>query len=70
MELAISCHIGLYHDFELRYMRFFALEHVKGSPRGGDIDKRLLQLETQCIFCLQATKPPGLNEQINFKSFL
>lgn len=70
MELAISRHIGLYHNFELDDMSFFAIEHVNSSPRGGDIDKHLLKLETQWIFRLQATKSPGLNEQISFKPFL
>lgn len=50
---------------------FFALRHIlERSQKGGDIDKRLLQLETQWIFHLEATKPPGINENISFKPFL
>lgn len=49
---------------------FTALEHIPAHARGGDIDQKLLQLETKWIHTLDATKYPGLNEYISFKSFL
>lgn len=51
-------------------MTFIGLEHIPESPRGGDLDKRILQKEALWIAVLEATTPPGLNEAFSFKSFL
>ncbi|KAM3914028.1 LOW QUALITY PROTEIN: uncharacterized protein RB166_019205 [Leptodactylus fuscus] len=47
-----------------------ALEVVKRSPRGGDLDKILMQHEMRWIFRMGTMKPKGLNEQLSFHSFL
>lgn len=47
LSAIVSRHIGLYHGSHSSVVKFFALEHVTGSPRRGDVDKHLLQLETK-----------------------
>lgn len=70
METPISRHVGLCHNFNLNSICFFSLEHIPHHERGGDIDRKLLQLETRWIYLLQATRHPGLNEGISYKPFL
>lgn len=70
METPISHHVGLYHNFNLKTIGFFSLEHLPQQGRGGDLDKKLLQLETRWIYSLQATRHPVLNEGISYKPFL
>lgn len=70
METPISRHSGLHHGFDLSKINFFALDHIPPHERGGDIDKKLLQLESKCIYLLQATRYPGLNERIRYKPFI
>lgn len=59
-----------YHQFDSTKINFFALEHIPINEKGGDADKLLLQQETEWIFNLSATKHPGLNDALSFKSFL
>lgn len=54
----------------MNMIKFSALKHVPAHVRGGGIDHTLLQLETKWIHNLNATRYPGLNEYISFKSFL
>lgn len=61
METPISRHMGLFHNRKLKMIGFFALEHISLNERGGDADRCLLQIEAKLIYCLQATKYPGLN---------
>lgn len=70
MESLISRHMGLYHNHNLKMIGFFALEYIPPHERGGDIDKKLLQIEAKWIYLLQATRYPGLNEGISYKPFL
>lgn len=70
METPISRHVGLYHNFNLNSICFFSLEHIPHYEWGGDIDRKLLQLETRWIYVLQVTRHPGLNEGISYKPFL
>lgn len=67
---AINRHVALQHDFDPKVICFPTLEHVPVHARGGGIDQKLLQLETMWIHTLEATKFPGPNEYISFKSFL
>lgn len=69
-SISINRHVALKHNYNPQVMGFTALEHVPLHGRGGDIDQKLLQLETKWIYTLEATKLPGLNEYISFKSFL
>lgn len=67
---AINRHVALQHDFDPQVIGFTTLEPVPLHVRGGGIDQRLLQLETMWIHTLEATRFPGLNEYISYKSFL
>lgn len=55
LERPISCHMGLYHEFNAFKMRFFVLGYMPKHDRVGDVDKLLLQHETKWIFNLSAT---------------
>ena len=70
MTTTVSRHLGREHNFALDMIKFTALEHVPAHARGGGIDRTLLQLETKWIQLLNATRYPGLNQYISFKSFL
>ena len=50
--------------------RYTGIEHVEKPPRGGDIEKRLLQRETYWIYALNTLSPQGLNEDFDVKPFL
>lgn len=67
---ALNRHIAIVHNYDPGVVCFAALEHVSSHARGGNIDTSLLQLETRWTHLLDATKFPGLNEYISFKSFL
>lgn len=69
LETPISRHMGLFHDHNLTMLGFYALEHIPLNERGGDADKRLLQDEAKWIYTLQATRYPGLNQNISYKPF-
>ncbi len=51
-------------------LRAVVLESVPPNIRGGDRVKKLLQRETFWIVTLQATKPPGLNDEVDYLPFL
>lgn len=70
MTIDISHHVGLEHNFDINMIKFAALEHVSTHVRGGGIDRALLQLETRWNHIHNATRYPGLDEYIGFKSFL
>lgn len=70
MDTAIARHVGLYHNFNPRTIKFYALEHVPLDERGGSVDRTLLQLEARWIYALQATHFPGLNESLSYRPFL
>lgn len=70
MTTAISRHVGREHNFDVDMIKFTSLKHVPIHVRGGGIDRTLLQLETKWIQSLNATRYPGLNEYISYKSFL
>lgn len=62
MEMAISRHVGLFHGFDPKIITFMALEHVQFHPRGGSVDKTLLQLEARWIYNLKVTVFSGFNK--------
>lgn len=43
LKTPISQHMGLYHNFDLSHIHFFALDHAPNDKRGGDVDRLLLQ---------------------------
>ena len=51
-------------------LRFWAIELIKPHPRGGDLDRTLLQREARWIDFLGTTAPNGLNEDFDLSCFL
>lgn len=69
-DLPIGRHTTLVHDGKFPKIRFLILDRIHPSPRGGDWNKILLQMESRWIHRLKATQPPGLNDTIWFKPIL
>lgn len=69
-DTPIARHVETCHDGEVTSVRFQGIEHVRASPRGGDLDVRLLQKEARWIFMLDTIKPMGLNDAICYTSFI
>ena len=40
------------------------IEQVKKSRRGGDLEAKLLQIESRWIYYLQTVNPGGMNEEL------
>lgn len=60
----------LQHKHDTSMTQFMVLERIVEDPKGGNIDKKILQWEARWIFSLNATSPPGLNEALSYKPFL
>ena len=54
----------------LNNLRYVGVEKVEKPPRGGDLDRLLLQRETYWIYFLNTMSPDGLNEEFDIKPFL
>ncbi|XP_068115282.1 zinc finger protein 27-like [Hyperolius riggenbachi] len=52
----ISRHVHLEHRGDSSFIKFVGLDRIHAHPRGGDIDRALLQLESRWIFNLNATE--------------
>lgn len=63
-------HVALVHSEHFPKVSVLVLDHLHQTPRGGDLNKLLLQREMRWISNLNATSPPGLNEILSFKPFL
>lgn len=66
----VSRHLDLDNRFGTSFVTFIVLALVGQDPRGGDWDKRILQLETKWMEHLNAIHWPGINELQSYKSFL
>lgn len=69
LNTPIGHHIGLKHNYDTLAM-ILALDHVWENPRGGDLDRQVLQHETRWIHHLRTTMSPWLNDAISFVPFL
>lgn len=69
-DYPMARHFNSAHNGDASLLQVEALEHVQTPPRGGDRLKLLLQRETYWIHKLDAMRPPGLNEEIDFRPFL
>lgn len=58
------------HHYKMPKVAFAALDWIHIPARGGDWNKRLLQIEQKWIYKLGATKYLGLNESISYVLFL
>lgn len=54
----------------LNNLRYVGVEKVEKQPRGGDLERLLLQRETYWIYFLNIMSPDGLNEEFEIKPFL
>lgn len=66
----ISRHRAYGHHYKPIKLLFTALDRIHPNIRGWDLDRSLLQREAQLIYKFRATKLPGLNEALSFKSFI
>ncbi|OCT73652.1 hypothetical protein XELAEV_18032615mg [Xenopus laevis] len=68
---AIAKHIVCMHNGHYAGSYFQGIDRIHGDIRGGDLDNKLLQLETTWIFRLNAYKSEfGLNGHLNFQAFV
>ena len=71
MDYAIARHYkDAGHGANPDTLRFWGLERVPKSPRGGDHTVRLLQRECNWVFKLNCVQPYGLNDSNNLSCFL
>lgn len=70
LDRPLGRHAAFRHGYKHINIQVKALDHVHSNPRGGDVDKAMLRLETRWIYDLKATVPPGLNDYISYGSFL
>lgn len=66
----VARHCWEFHDGRITDFKFTVIEVVKPSGRKGDIDRILLQKETEWIYRLKSTNPDGLNESLYFGCFI
>ncbi|OCT91869.1 hypothetical protein XELAEV_18014926mg [Xenopus laevis] len=68
---SIAKHIHCAHGGIFAGSFFQGIDRIHGDLRGGDLDKRFLQLETTWIFKLNTYKSElGLNGHLNFQAFI
>lgn len=49
---------------------FKAIELIKPTQRGGDLDQKLLRKEAELIFRRKSQKPDGLNDSLSYTCFI
>lgn len=59
-----------FHNSNPSTLQAHGIDHIPDSMRKGNRLKKLQQCETFWIYKLQATKYPGLNEDLDFSVFL
>ncbi|OCT86392.1 hypothetical protein XELAEV_18020074mg [Xenopus laevis] len=68
---AIAKHIYCIHNGQYTGSYFQGIDRLHGDIRGGDLENKLLQLETTWIFRLNTYKSElGLNGHLNFQVFV
>ena len=70
MDYAIAKHYKEANHGSPSSLRFYGLERVTLSTRGGDILKKLSQREMFWIYTLNTMAPQGLNDDFSLKCFL
>ncbi|CAJ0937639.1 unnamed protein product [Ranitomeya imitator] len=63
-------HYKKFHNSDPRCMQVKAIDQVSMGPRGGDLAKKLAQVESRWIYRLGTLAPQGLNENLGFGAFL
>lgn len=70
MDYAIARHYVSANHGSPASLKFWGIEKIEVSPRGGDIINRLLRRESFWIHELNSVEPLGLNEENNLSCFL
>lgn len=70
MDYAIARHYVQANHGSNASLKFWGIERILPSQRGGDIVKYLLQREAFWIFTLNTVEPNGLNEELGLSCFL
>ncbi|CAJ0961872.1 unnamed protein product [Ranitomeya imitator] len=63
-------HYMKFHNCDPSLMKVKAIDTVNMGPRGGDLAKKLAQVESRWIYRLGTLAPQGLNENLGFGAFL
>uniref|UniRef100_A0A803KCG6 Reverse transcriptase domain-containing protein n=1 Tax=Xenopus tropicalis TaxID=8364 RepID=A0A803KCG6_XENTR len=66
----VASHFLTYHNGNPEKLQFWGIEHVSLGIRGGNISEFLLKRESKWIYTLNTLAPTGLNEKIDFSTFL
>lgn len=69
-DFPLGRHAALVHSEHFPKVSVLVLDRLHQTPRGGDLNKLLLQWEMRWILNLNATSPKRLNEILSFKPFL
>lgn len=69
LDTSVSRHVWENHGGK-QCFSFQGIEKVRRHIRGGDWDRNILQRETFWIYSLGTESPRGLNEQLNFTSYI
>ena len=70
LEYAMARHYKQANHGSPASLRFWGIEKVSSSARGGDIIKKLLRREAYWIYTLNTLEPSGLNEELSLSSYL
>ncbi|KAM4014425.1 uncharacterized protein ACNLHF_018048 [Anomaloglossus baeobatrachus] len=63
-------HFAMFHSCNGGSLKVKGIDQIDLGLRGGEISRRLAQLEARWIYTLGTVCPSGLNENISFASFL
>ena len=70
LEYAMARHYKEANHGSPASLRFWGIEKIPTSSRGGDMIKRLLCREAYWIHTLNTLEPMGLNEELKLSCFL
>ncbi|KAM4012040.1 uncharacterized protein ACNLHF_005390 isoform 1-T3 [Anomaloglossus baeobatrachus] len=66
----IPKHFLIHHGSDSTQFRVLGIDQIDLGIRGGEVSRRLAQLEARWIYRLNTVCPSGLNENLSFASFL
>ncbi|XP_066454754.1 uncharacterized protein [Eleutherodactylus coqui] len=65
----VANHMRDYHGGDPD-LKFQGVESIRSHGRRGDLDRKLLQKESQCTYRIDCLQPKGLNENLSFACFI
>lgn len=69
-DTPLARHVREVHQGDSDSLRFWGITKPKLGPRGGDLNKLLLKIEAQWIYCLKSLSPLSLNEGFSLSAFI